>query len=90
MTVRAQFRVKTVTHNEHGGSVKLIMATPPRETSAENAFAKQTQWGTIELSVYDKTALESFQPGAEFHVDFTPLEAEALRRMENPGKWEKK
>lgn len=72
MSVRAKFKVDSVTTNEHGGSVKL---TPVTSGSQENeSFFKWTPWGQIEIGTINADALGQFQPGDQFYVDFTKSE----------------
>ncbi len=69
MSVRAKFKVDSVTHHECGGSVKLV---PVTNGSAENAqFFKHTPWGSIEIGIINDHALNEFVPGTECYVDFT-------------------
>lgn len=69
MTVRAKFKVESVTTNENGGSVRLA---PVVSGSAENErFFKWTPWGAIDIGTINAEALAQFKPGAEFFVDFT-------------------
>lgn len=70
MSVRAKFRVQSVTQYEHGYAVKL---TPVSSGSAENAsFYKWTPGGSIELQTVNDDAAKQFAVGIEMYVDFTP------------------
>ena len=71
MTVRAKFKVVSVTQGENGtNSVRL---QPVTGGSPENeAFYKWTPSGQIELSTINADAAAQFAPGAQFYVDFTP------------------
>lgn len=69
MSVRAKFKVDSVTNNEHGGSVKLSPVTSGSEENEK--FFKWTPWGAIEIGTVNADALQQFKPGAEFFVDFT-------------------
>lgn len=69
MSVRAKFKVESITHNEHGAHVKL---KPVFNGSKENeSFYRYTPGGQIELSTVNAVAAEEFVPGEEFYVDFT-------------------
>lgn len=69
MSVKAKFRVESVTHNTSGGSIKLA---PVTGGSAENeSFFKYTPCGYIELGTINEAAIQQFKPGAEFFVEFT-------------------
>lgn len=72
MSVRAKFKVETVTHTTSGASVLL---QPVTGGSKENeSFYRYTPGGKIELSTVNKAAAEQFVPGKEFYVDFTAVE----------------
>lgn len=72
MSVRAKFKVETVTHNTSGASVQLV---PVINGSEENKqFYKYTPAGSIQLSTVNAAAAEQFKPGDEFYVDFTKAE----------------
>lgn len=70
MTVRAKFRVETVTQTIHGFTVDL---KPVTGGSPENErFFKWTPSGEIKMGTVNAEAAEQFKPGTEFYVDFTP------------------
>lgn len=76
MSVRAKFRVVSVTQLEHG--LKSARLNPVTSGSPENAeFYKWTPGGQIELSTINEKAAAMFVPGKEFYVDFTPADAPA-------------
>jgi hypothetical protein len=69
MTVRAKFKVESVTQDTNGHSVRLI---PVTSGSVENeAFFKWTPGGEIKISTINAEAAEEFVPGKQFYVDFT-------------------
>lgn len=69
MTVRAKFKVASLTKTEHGDSIRL---QPVTSGSPENAeFYKWTPCGQIELSTINPEAAKQFEIGKEFYVDFT-------------------
>lgn len=71
MSVRAKFKVATVTESE--GGVKTVKLHPVSSGSPENAeFFKWTPSGSIELGTINPAAAEQFKPGDQFYVDFTP------------------
>jgi hypothetical protein len=77
VTVRAKFKVQSVTHNAPAGTEKSgsVVLTPVTSGSEENkVFWKYTPSGRIEMQVSNMDALAQFQPGQEFYVDFTPAE----------------
>lgn len=75
MTVRAKFRVNSVTEQE--GGLKSIILSPVTQGSKENeSFFKWTPSGNIHLGVLNPAASEQFTPGQEFYVDFTKANPE--------------
>lgn len=71
MTVRAKFKVLSITESE--GGLKTARLSPVTSGSPENeAFYKWTPGGGIELSTLNPAAAEHFVPGRQFYVDFTP------------------
>lgn len=70
MSVRAKFKVDSVTTNEHGGSIKLLPVTHGSEENEK--FFKWTPYGQIEIGTVNEDALKQFKPGTEFYVDFSP------------------
>lgn len=71
MTVRAKFRVESVTSSANG--TKTAKLFPVTSGSKENAeFYKWTPGGSIDLSTLNEAAAEQFVPGREFYVDFIP------------------
>jgi len=69
MTVRAKFKVESVTQDTNGHSVRLI---PVTSGSVENeAFFKWTPGGEIKISTINAEAAKEFVPGKQFYVDFT-------------------
>ena len=73
MTVRAKFKVQSITVSE--GGLKTARLLPVTSGSPENAeFYKWTPNGLIELSTINERVATQFVPGAQFYVDFTPAE----------------
>ena len=73
MTVRAKFKVTSVTEQE--GNVKSVKLVPVVGGSPENAeFFKWTPFGSIEIGTLNEKASEQFKPGSQFYVDFTLTE----------------
>ena len=72
MTVRAKFKVESITSTENGASIEL---RPVISGSEENEkFFKWTPGGSIQMSTINEAAAEQFKPGAEFYVDFIKAE----------------
>lgn len=77
MTVRAKFKVQSVTYNAPAGTEQpgSVILAPVTAGSEENkTFWKYTPSGRIEMQVSNMAALSEFKPGTEFYVDFTPAE----------------
>lgn len=72
MSVRAKFKVRSVTISNFGQSIEL---EPVTHGSPENErFYKETPGGKIVLSTINKNAGLQFKPDDEFYVDFTKAE----------------
>lgn len=76
MTVRAKFKVKSITltpgWREGEGCLSQIILEPVISGSAENkAFFAATPLGKIEISTVNEKAAEEFNPGDDYYVDFT-------------------
>lgn len=72
MKVRAKFYVNQITHYMNGGSVTLQAVTG---TSEENkTFWKYTPSGKIEMEIDNEVALNGFEVGKEYYIDFVPVE----------------
>ncbi|GAB3099717.1 hypothetical protein G8770_03575 [Aestuariicella hydrocarbonica] len=72
MSVRAKFKVQSVTKDANGHSVKL---EPVTCGSVENErFFKWTPCGSIQIGTLNEEAANQFEPGKEFYVDFTQAE----------------
>lgn len=73
MTVRAKFKVQSVTESE--GGLKTANLSPVTSGSPENErFFKWTPGGQIQLGTINPDAAAQFVPGRQFYVDFTPAE----------------
>lgn len=73
--VRAKFMLNKVSHTKDGTQVDLH---PVTGGCAENEeYFKYTPLGRIEMGILNEAAARQFEeagPGAEFYVDFTPVE----------------
>jgi hypothetical protein len=70
MSVRAKFKVASITKDENGASIIL---RPVVSGSKENEqFFRWTPSGEIKIGTINAAAAEQFEPGVEFYVDFTP------------------
>jgi hypothetical protein len=69
-TVRAKFKVQSVTESE--GGLKSVNLSPVVGGSPENEkFFKWTPGGQIQLGTINPDAAAQFTPGRQFYVDFT-------------------
>lgn len=74
MTVRAKFKVQSVTETE--GGLKTAQLQAVTSGSPENeVFFKWTPSAQINLSTLNPAAAAEFFPGREFYVDFIPVDA---------------
>jgi hypothetical protein len=77
MTVRAKFKVTSITRREHWdkskGEIQSIELQPVIGGSDENKeFYAATPTGSIKLDTINESAGKQFTLGGEFYVDFTP------------------
>jgi hypothetical protein len=73
MTVRAKFRVSSVTDYGFTKQVKLV-AVGDDGIPENQRYHKATPSGTIELTIDNPSASDQFRPQAECYVDFTFVE----------------
>jgi hypothetical protein len=69
-------RAKVTCHELAGNKVKFsTIYEPDAATDSENArFTQATPWGTIEMAIDNPKAMEQFQPGKTYYVDFHPAD----------------
>lgn len=77
MTVRAKFKVTSITRREHWdkskGEIQSVLLNPVTSGSDENKeFYAATPGGEIKLDTINQAAGNQFTLGGEFYVDFTP------------------
>jgi hypothetical protein len=78
-TVRAKFKVDSVTRSQHWdkskGELHSVKLSPVTSGSKENeAFYAATPCGQFELSTLNEEAGKQFELGKAYYVDFTPAE----------------
>lgn len=71
--VRGKFVVKAIEHTEHSTIIKF-RAVYDDGIEENKRFAKATPTGTIEMQVDNPKALNVFDIGDGFYVDFVPVE----------------
>lgn len=83
MSVRAKFFVTEVAHTTYGGTVKLQAVCRGEDNKA---WASATPTGQITMGIRNDLALEQFQPGEEYFLDFTlaPKGKEGMELTESP------
>lgn len=77
--VTAKFKVnsKTVTHPEHNlGNVQLTAVYDPNPESENGKFFQATPSASISLNSIKGAALDAFEQGEEYYVDFIPAKAQ--------------
>lgn len=79
MSVRAKFKVESITRQKHWdktkGDIISIKLDPVVGGSSENAeFYAATPSGSINLSTLNEQAGNQFDLGAEYYIDFTKAE----------------
>lgn len=78
MSVRAKFRVESITERKHWDrakpNIKDVKLIPVMDDSPENkTFYAATPSGEIVLGCANAAAAAQFIVGQEFYVDFTPI-----------------
>ena len=71
--VRAKFKCNSVGYYPDTCTVSLSPVTNGSDENKE--FFKYTPGGNIELSVVSKETANMFEPGKEYYVDFSKVEA---------------
>lgn len=78
MTIRAKFKVDSITRSKHwdpskGREVHTIKLSPVSTGSDENkTFYAATPGGSIDLQTINEEAGKQFELGREYYIDFTP------------------
>jgi len=75
-TVRAKFRFIEKTDMHWSSTAKKLVFQPEYDTSIpeDQRFAKATPSGRFEMTVDNPSALEQFELGKTYYVDFAPAE----------------
>lgn len=74
MNIRAKMRVDTKSQNQYGFGVKL-QAVYGDNNPENKAFFQATPSGTVEMNVVKPEVADAFVLGAEYYVDFIPVNA---------------
>ena len=79
MNVRAKFWITGIEHHvrhqatEVNATVK--MAAVYANDEINKSWSKYTPSGTIQMQITNPGALEQFEVGKEYYIDFTPVDA---------------
>lgn len=71
--VRAKFRVDSVTHYARGGAGVKLTPQYDEKIPEDRRFAKATPSGSLEMLIDNPPAVEFFEVGKYFYLDFTPV-----------------
>lgn len=75
--VRAKFTLQTIETHEYrpGSSSKYLVfnATYDQTIPEDQRFSKATPSGTLRMQVDNPAAVERFEPGKAYYLDFTPV-----------------
>jgi len=74
MSVRAKMTLTSVTHNSRSPSSKALKFTSQYDPTIpeDQRFQKATPSAQFEISIDNPAALEQFELGKSYYVDFTP------------------
>ena len=72
MSVRAKVTCEGIVENNV--SFRTVYEADAAADTENARFTKATPWGEIRLGIDNPAALEQFQPGKSYYVDFTPAE----------------
>lgn len=71
--VRAKVTCEAI--HDNAVTFRTVYEGDAAKADTENArFTKATPWGEIKLGIDNPAALEQFEPGKSYYVDFTPAE----------------
>lgn len=74
--VRGKFQLSQITQTSWGGDGRTLVfqAQYDPDSPEDQRYAKATPTGRIEMQVDNPAALEQFQLGKTYYLDFTPAE----------------
>jgi hypothetical protein len=70
--VRAKFRLDSITNYAYGGSFFSFNAVSDDQTEENKRFSQATPSGKLEVWVNNPAAIEKFEVGKSYYLDFTP------------------
>ncbi len=74
MTVRAKFFVATINHHHVTQGVFATVTMSPVYGEANKPWSQATPQGKIEMSITNPDAVDQFELGKSYFVDFSPAE----------------
>lgn len=72
--VRAKMRLVSMTFRENTSSVVKFETRYDTTIPEDMRFMKATPWGSIEMNVDNPKALDQFQLGKDYWVDFSAID----------------
>jgi hypothetical protein len=72
MSVRAKFKVDQINPGE--GYTHVVLRAVTDGSEENKTFWKYTPSGVIDMSITNPDAVNQFELGKEYYVDFTPAE----------------
>jgi len=72
MSVRAKFKLTSITEHEGTARGLKFSAVSTDDTPENQRYHKYTPSGTLEIWVDNPPALEQFKIGESYYLDFTP------------------
>lgn len=72
MSVRAKFRVNSITEYSYSRTIRLVAVYPDKDNPENKSFWDATPSGTMELNITNPEAFSQFKVEQDFYIDFTP------------------
>lgn len=70
MAVRAKVRCTSLENSEV--EFETVYEEPDGRDTENQRFTQATPWGHIKLGINNQAAIEQFEVGREYYVDFSP------------------
>ena len=70
MSVRAKFKVESITTTENGSEIRMVPVIGG--TTENEQFFKWTPYGELKMGVVSDATAAQFTAGQQFYIDFTP------------------
>ena len=72
MSVRAKFCCRDKSKDEHNDYHNIVLEAVTDGSDENKSFWKHTPSGRLEMSIDNPAAVEQFEVGKEYYLDFTP------------------